>query len=575
MSLGKPLNAASAAALLATSLVAAQAHAAGCFANATSISADCANLIITNPNLTVTIDAGATVYGPGGIALWNQSTATNTILINNGTITTYAGGGYGGGDEAIYNPGSISSLLNTGTISGNYHFYNAATIGTLTNTGTMTGNFRGLYSTGTVGVLNNLQGAANSALAMTQSVLPLQYNIIVQSTTNYGQLDATGSAGAMAFNIYGNTGTTLVSGVNASVVTPNRYLNVLQGLNSLAGVSGTTGSYGGYSYSLVANAVQPINWDLLVYVPGPSSADTQQALGNAAAAISRVHSLQDSVVANALAYDCTAFNAKNLCLSINGRNYTSANGLNSSSALLIAAYRASSSWRVGAYADQNVSDNRGGTVVLDHRTPLMGLFGVWNARQDGTGSELRVSLAYGQKHMTINRQMIGSSEAGSGATTLNSQGVQVLARHGFGVTDALVVAPYAGIRYTENKSAGYTEASSVSSPLTYADINASATTALLGVGLTYRGIPKAQLFASAGAEADTHASNASLSATGVSGLTAVGLNGNGARVRPAATVGAAYEVQKYQRVGVIGIYRQEAYQSASTTTILVTYTLGM
>ena len=78
-----------------------------------------------------------------------------------------------------------------------------------------------------------------------------------------------------------------------------------------------------------------------------------------------------------------------------------------------------------------------------------------------------MSLAYGQKRMTINRQIVGSSEAGSGTTSLNSQGVQVLGKHGFGVTDAFVVSPYAGLRYVENTSGGYTEgtSASVNSPL--------------------------------------------------------------------------------------------------------------
>lgn len=573
----KTSTAASATTLLAMTLAAGHAHAVSCTANATTISADCANLVISNSNLTVTINAGTTVYGPNGIALWNQSSAGNTTIINNGTITTYSGPGYAAGDEMLYNPGSISSLLNTGTISGNYHLFNAATIGTLTNTGTITGGFHGIYNTGTIDVLNNLQGAANSVLNMTQGIRPLQYNIIVQSTSNYGQLDAASSTGPMAFNIYGNAGTTLVSGVNASVVTANRYQNVLQGFTSLAGVTGTTGSYGGYNYSLVANATLASSWDLLVSVPGPTSADTQAALGSTASAISRMHSMQGSILANSLAYDCAVFSARQVCVSVNGRNYTAANGLNSTSALLIAAYRVSPAWRIGAYADQNVSDHRNTEVTLDHRTPLIGLFGVWNARQDGTGSELKVSLAYGQKHMTVNRQVVGSSEAGSGTTSLNSQGVQILGKHGFGVTNTLVVSPYAGLRYLENKSGGYTEgtSASVTSPLTYGDTNASATTALAGVGLAYRGIPKAELFASAGVEADTHAANGSLSASGVSGLTAVGLNGNGARVRPTATAGAAVEVRKHERLGIVGLYRQEAYQSASTTTVLVTYTLAM
>ena len=52
-------------------------------------------------------------------------------------------------------------------------------------------------------------------------------------------------------------------------------------------------------------------------------------------------------------------------------------------------------------------------------------------------------------------------------------------------------------------------------------------------------------------------------------------NANPVRTRPTATLGAYYDIAKNQRLGVTGIYRQEAYQAASTTTILATYTVGL
>jgi outer membrane autotransporter protein len=75
----------------------------------------------------------------------------------------------------------------------------------------------------------------------------------------------------MAFNIYGKSDTTLVAGVGASTVVANRYLNVLQGFTSLSNVTGTTGTYGGYTYSLVSNATLANGWDLLVAVAIPST----------------------------------------------------------------------------------------------------------------------------------------------------------------------------------------------------------------------------------------------------------------------------------------------------------------
>lgn len=141
----------------------------------------------------------------------------------------------------------------------------------------------------------------------------------------------------------------------------------------------------------------------------------------------------------------------------------------------------------------------------------------------------------------------------------------------------IVSSPYAGIRYMQNNMGGYTEAtsSSVTVPLTYSALNTNATTALAGVGAFYRGIAKTILFASAGVETDTNTANGALNATGLTGLTSVNFNPNPVKTRPMASLGVAYDVEKNQRVGIAGIYRQEAYQATSTTTVMVTYTVGL
>jgi hypothetical protein len=267
-------------------------------------------------------------------------------------------------------------------------------------------------------------------------------------------------------------------------------------------------------------------------------------------------------------------------VSAGGRNTTvsAANGLNNTSALLIAAYRPHPNYRIGAYADQNLSvTNPGGTVNLGNNTPLIGLFGAWNERQDGTGTEVKVSAAYGQKNATVTRSVVGTSEAGSGSSNLISQGAQVTAKYGFAVIDKVIVSPYIGMRYTQNNMAGYTEgsSSSVTAPLTYSALNTNATSALAGVGASYRVIPQVTTFASAGVESDTNTSNGTYSATGVAGLTPVNFNANPVRTRPTATLGAYYDIAKNQRLGVTGIYRQEAYQAVSTTTVMATYTIGL
>ena len=318
---------------------------------------------------------------------------------------------------------------------------------------------------------------------------------------------------------------------------------------------------------------------------GPSLANTQTSVANTAQALQGTYTLQNAVLANSFAYDCTVFGENNVCVSGGGRNtaVSAANGLNNTSALLIAAYRALPSVRIGAYADQNLSVNNGGsTVNLGNNTPLLGLFAAWNEKQDGTGTEVKASLAYGQKNATMTRGVVGSgataSEAGSGSSQLNSQGAQVTAKYGFGIADQVIVSPYVGIRYTQNNMGGYTEgvSSAVTAPLSYSALNTNATTALAGVGAQYKGIPQTTLFASAGVETDTNTSNGSYNATNASigAIAPVNFNSNPVRTRPTATLGATYDVEKNQRLGVTGIYRQESYQATASTTVMATYTVG-
>ena len=376
------------------------------------------------------------------------------------------------------------------------------------------------------------------------------------------------------------TGSTNFGIYAGATITTKLYAGVLQGLTTSNVGATRTGTYSGLKYTLALQSGSSTIWDLIF--TGAYTTDTQQSLVNTASALQGTYTLQNSVIANSFTYDCTVFGANNVCVSAGGRNtaVSAANGLNNTSALLIAAYRPHPNYRIGAYADQNLSvTNPGGTVNLGNNTPLLGLFAAWNERQDGTGTEVKVSAAYGQKNATVTRAVVGTSEPGSGSSNLISQGAQVTAKYGFAVIDKVIVSPYVGMRYTQNNMGGYTEgtSSSVTAPLTYSALNTNATTALAGVGASYRVIPQVTTFASAGVETDTNTANGTYSATNASigTLTPVNFNANPVRTRPTATVGAYYDVAKNQRFGVTGIYRQEAYQAVSTTTVMATYTIGL
>jgi hypothetical protein len=540
-------------------------------------------------------------YGGAGVVVLGSGA---TVITNSGTIVGGAGGsgslgtlggyfakaGNGGAGISVQATGGTTTVNNAvgATISGGaagsgvggvgIDVASSAILTTLTNLGSIIGgggSAVGISNAGSITTLTNAQGQGNSNGALTYTGnLPTNYNIIVNGPASFGKLAASSVTGVMTFGVYG-----------ASTLAVGKYLSVLTGINA----SNLTGAYtnqifGVYKWSLVATDVT--TWELDVATitpPGPSTANTQQSLVNTAQVLQGTYTLQNSVLANSFTYDCTEFGANNVCVSAGGRNtaVSAANGLNNTSALLIAAYRPHPNYRIGAYADQNLSvNNAGSTVNLGNNTPLIGLFGAWSERLDGTGTEVKVSAAYGQKNTTITRSVVGSgataSEAGSGSSQLNSQGAQVTAKYGFGVVENVIVAPYVGIRYTQNNIGGYTEGASatITAPLTYSALNTNATTVLAGIGASYRFIPQATAFASAGVETDTNTANGTYSATGLSGLTPINFNANPVKTRPTAMLGATYDVEKNQRVGLTGIYRQEAYQATATTTVMATYTVG-
>lgn len=521
---------------------------------------------IESVNNTGQINNGIQIIGVMSESSAGIGTLRNSGIINGGVQIGFIG--------TIGSSTGIQSFINTGSVTGGIVISSVQSFGLpksgielLTNMGSITGGITvSAISSGSTGIitLNNLQGGASSSALTYSGMLPTNYNIIINTTSNYGQLAVSSPSGAISnFGIYG-----------APFITSRTYSSVLSGTALPTGTS--SGAYDNMTWSLVANGID--NYDLTF--TGVSLMGTQQSLVNTANALAPIFTLENSVLANSFSHDCNVFGSNNVCVSAGGRNtaVSATNGLNNTSALLIGAYRLSPNYRIGAYADQNLSvNNAGSTVGLGNSTPLIGLFGVWNQYLDGTGTEVKVSAAYGQKNATVTRQVVGLSEAGSGSSNLTSQGAQVTAKYGFAMTDNVIVSPYAGVRYTQNNMGGYTEgaSSSVTAPLTYSALHTNATTALAGVGVKFRVVPQAMLFASAGVESDVNTSNSAYSATGITGLTPINFNPNPVKTRGAASFGAYYDIEKNHRVSITGIYRQDPFKSVSTTSVLATYTIGL
>jgi hypothetical protein len=177
--------------------------------------------------------------------IYNNSSANISNIINAGSIR---------GADAIGNAGTITNLINSGTISNTSRagIYNVSgSITTLTNSvgGVISGSgSRGAvfnHPTASIITFNNAQGGDTLTASKTAIVyngkLPTNYNIIIASPTNYGQLAWTNqnsggaAAGSTNFGIY-----------EGSLITSRLYTGVLQGLAD-GNVGATTGSYDGMS----------------------------------------------------------------------------------------------------------------------------------------------------------------------------------------------------------------------------------------------------------------------------------------------------------------------------------------
>lgn len=190
------------------------------------------------------------------------------------------------GSDAIYNTGTITNLINSGSISNTNRvgIYNLGTITTLTNSvgGVISddGSKGAIFNdpSATIVTFNNAQGGDSSSASKTSLVyntkLPENYNIIITSSINYGQLSWTDrfsgavSAGITNFGIYAGG----VDGVAASTVSKGTYTAVLSNLTSSNIGATRSGTYNGLNWILALQSGSTTVWDLIF--SGATTADT-------------------------------------------------------------------------------------------------------------------------------------------------------------------------------------------------------------------------------------------------------------------------------------------------------------
>jgi uncharacterized protein with beta-barrel porin domain len=247
-----------------------------------------ANNAVTVPGGTV---GGAGGNGSsGGYGLYNTGTITNLVNSSqikggnggtggqggSGNFVGGPGGNGGSGGPGIYNTGTITSLTNTGYIlsgTGGGGGAGGAT-GNIPGAPGSTGSATyGIDNNSVITTLNNQQGASSSALTY-RGALPVNYNVIIVSTTDFGKLSVTSASGTMTFGI------SSLSTADSTILNTT-LSSVLSGVAS-SNLLNTSGTSNGYTFALTQTTSTSGIWDLLItaYVAGNAGSSSGSTSGS-------------------------------------------------------------------------------------------------------------------------------------------------------------------------------------------------------------------------------------------------------------------------------------------------------
>ena len=540
-----------------------------------------------------TITNSGTISAGTSFGLRNNGAAIINTLTNSGTISADQSGLWNGGtittltntsnikaldgEFGLKNvKGTIGTLTNSGTISasGNYGLYNdgTATITTLTNTGTISssGNEIGIYNDSTITTLNNSQGASSSALTYTGN-LPTNYNVIVNSTSDFGKTTFSDASGTTTFGVHSTS----------TLAGSTTYSSVLSGLSSSDIASGTSDTFvsGSKRYDWTLSNSSGKLWDLVVdeevdITPDTNTSVTSSVKPNVILGINNLNSVTEVNFANMNTYDCDLFDKNNICLSLGGR-HTAINTpkTRTNSVVWVGGYKLSDTLRVAGFYHRNFSHKTPASFTLSDKTPMTGLVVVWNQNPNKLGYQLKLANAYQQKNATLTREVVGSSEEGKGETVLEAKSYVAELQYGYQFSDDTVLRPYFAARSAVIKQDAYTE-TGLSSPLSFNEIKDKSTTVLLGLKFNTHLSQKLSLKGSLGVEYDIEHSIDKLAPTGISGLSTVSLTDSFNKTRPVVSLGFDYALKPNHRLSGILQYQELPYESKTESNAYLYYMIG-
>ena len=511
---------------------------------------------------TGTISASGASNSNYGIVFWNNS---GTTVTNSGTIQG-TGGNYSYGIR-LGDDGSISTIKNTGTIKGGKDgISNSGNVTNIVNTGTITGTSGYGIHNGD-GSITNLTNSQNNLTIIGN--LPSNYYAKINSASSYGKITATNPKGSMNVGIS-----------DSSILSEGTYEAVLNGVSAV-NISNSSGTYisnaNHYKYSLSNSS--GTQWDLVV---SDLTEDVQCSINSndsnctkttcmTSAIEEGMNNVSNSNFAHLNTYDCDTFGESGQCLSLGGR-YISVNDPKSEINGLVVVYgkKHSDHFRWGSFLHSNLYHNTPSSYTLSDKTPMVGLYGVWNEKSDHSGLQFKLGNSYQAKNAVFTRPVVGVSDEARGETTLSSNQVVLEIRNNIKLSTSLEYSPYLATLYSEKYQKGYIE-TGVDLPLTYNNIIDTSWTAIAGLKFKKKFKQKNNIFGTFGFEHDISHNVSALSPTGVSGLTTVDLNKNHNSTRPVISIGYEYQLSKNQLLQIKGQYQELPYQGMTELNVYGSY----
>jgi hypothetical protein len=382
------------------------------------------------------------------------------------------------------------------------------------------------------------------------------------------------SSSSLKYSLFGVDSTVTVP--SFTVLSPRTFTNLIGPVLYTATSTSTILRFTSLGSADSAVAIDDVT--LYYYGPGgPSASDTQAALAITAnrlrASYNKISAASHFPTSNT--YDCNLFDAKGMCVSAGGR-YTYAEGPHSHSTagVVVLGYKVSPSIRIGGFLDQSVNNDAPTGIQISNKNPMMGAFVYWNQNPNELGYQVKLANTYQDKDLTLTRDVLGTSESGTGKTGLMTQSYVGELSYAFMYKENTLVRPYFGLRYTSINQDAYTE-TGVTTPLTYSKLKDETIAALMGVKLKHQLTEKTTLTGSLGIEQDIDHKVGNFEATGLSGLTSENFSG-GTRhnTRALASLGAYYSIAKSQRLSGEVMFQQLPFQNSMGGTVYANYMIG-